>query len=289
MLPGAPKFRLVALDLDGTTLNPKGQVAPRTRDAIAALTARGTYVAFATGRNYNESRLVLEQAGHFPLSVFVGGANVVDTGSGKSLARRTMDPALARELSADFEAAGHCVLALQDAFTTGVDYLVSADLPMDVPTEEWMKTVRTTLRRQSDLPHFAHTDTLRVGIVAPTEEAGRVYDRLGEKYAGRVVMHRIHVHSYGSDVVEVFDPAVNKWQGVMTIAGMLGVSQPEIVTVGDDVNDLPMLRQAGLGVAMGNAHPEAKKAARLTIAPHSEDGLAQFLEQLIREDRTAAA
>ena len=155
----ASKFRLVALDLDGTTLNPKGVVAPRTRDAIADLTARGTYVAFATGRNFNESRLVLEQANHFPLSVFVGGANVVDTKAGKPLARRTMDPGLARELSADFEAAGHCVLALQDAFATGVDYLVSADLPMDLPTEEWMRTVRTTLRRQSDLPHFARTGT----------------------------------------------------------------------------------------------------------------------------------
>ena len=56
----------------------------------------------------------------------------------------------------------------------------------------------------------------------------------------------------------------------------------QIIAVGDDVNDVPMLRQAGLGVAMGNARPEALAVAERVIGSNRDDGLADFLEELIR-------
>jgi hydroxymethylpyrimidine pyrophosphatase-like HAD family hydrolase len=61
----------------------------------------------------------------------------------------------------------------------------------------------------------------------------------------------------------------------------------QIIAIGDDVNDLPMLKQAGLGVAMGNAKPEAKAAARQVIKSNAEDGLGEFLEDLVRKHAVA--
>lgn len=59
------------------------------------------------------------------------------------------------------------------------------------------------------------------------------------------------------------------------------IDPKQIIAIGDDVNDLPMIRNAGLGVAMGNAKPEVKAAAGRVIGKNSEDGLAAFLEELV--------
>jgi hydroxymethylpyrimidine pyrophosphatase-like HAD family hydrolase len=89
------------------------------------------------------------------------------------------------------------------------------------------------------------------------------------------------VPAYGVDVMEIFDPAVNKWQGILHVARLHGVGPAEIVAIGDDVNDLPMIRAAGLGVAMGNARAEVKQAAARVIGRNDEDGLAIFLDELV--------
>jgi hydroxymethylpyrimidine pyrophosphatase-like HAD family hydrolase len=81
--------------------------------------------------------------------------------------------------------------------------------------------------------------------------------------------------------MEVFDPAVNEWQGVLHVARHHGIDPEHIVAVGDDVNDIPMLASAALGVAMGNARPEIRAVARRVIGSNGEEGLAEFLEELV--------
>ena len=87
--------------------------------------------------------------------------------------------------------------------------------------------------------------------------------------------------AFGVDVLEVFDPAVNKWQGLLHVANAHGIDPADIIAIGDDVNDLPMIRNAGLGVAMGNARLEVQQAAMRVIGRNDEDGLARFLEELV--------
>jgi hydroxymethylpyrimidine pyrophosphatase-like HAD family hydrolase len=83
------------------------------------------------------------------------------------------------------------------------------------------------------------------------------------------------------EVLEIFDPAVNKWEGVKLVAQRHGVAEHEIIAIGDDVNDLPMIRHAGLGVAMGNARPEVREVAKRVIGTNADEGLAEFLEELV--------
>jgi hydroxymethylpyrimidine pyrophosphatase-like HAD family hydrolase len=74
---------------------------------------------------------------------------------------------------------------------------------------------------------------------------------------------------------------VNKWEGVKLVAQRHGIAEHEIVAIGDDVNDLPMIQHAGLGVAMGNARPEVLAIAKRVIGTNADEGLAQFLEELV--------
>jgi hypothetical protein len=76
---------------------------------------------------------------------------------------------------------------------------------------------------------------------------------------------------------------VNKWEGILHVARRHEILPQQIIAIGDDVNDLPMLKQAGLGVAMGNAKADVKAAAKRVIRSNAQEGLAEFLEELVRQ------
>jgi Cof subfamily protein (haloacid dehalogenase superfamily) len=272
---------MIAIDLDGTLLSPTGEVTKRAKDAVHKALSAGLLVCFATGRNWTESRTVVEAVEHYATAVFAGGAMVVDTERDVTLHRMMMDPALAAELCAHLEADGHAVLALQDTTAAGVDYLVTGEAPLNDATQKWMAITHAKVRRVPRLGQHDHIHTIRVGIVAAREDVRRSTRSLDERFAGRIVHQSLYVPAYGVEVLEVFDPAVNKWQGILHVARHHGIAPEEIVAIGDDVNDIPMLRQAGLGVAMGNASPEIQAVARRVIGTNAEEGLAAFLEELV--------
>jgi hypothetical protein len=276
-------YKMIAIDLDGTLLSPEGTVTERSKAAIHAALAAGLLVCFATGRNWTESRAVIDAVEHYATAVFVGGAMVIDTERHTTLHRTLMQPDLAAELCEFLESQGHAVLALQDTDTAGVDYLISENAPLSPATSQWMETTRAAFRMAPSLAHVDHQHTIRVGIVADTAQADRVAQALAERFGDRVLLQSIAVPFQDVNVLEIFDPAVNKWEGVLHIARHHGISPQQIVAIGDDVNDIPMLRNAGLGVAMGNARPAIQAIAKRVIGHHKDEGLAEFLEQLVAE------
>ena len=276
---------MIAIDLDGTLLSPRNEVTKRTKDAVHRALKAGLLVCFATGRNWTESRTVVEAVEHYATAVFAGGAMVVDTGRDVTLHRMMMDGVLAAELCRHLEAEGHAVLALQDTTTAGVDYLVTGEADLNDATRQWMAITHAKVRRVPRLGDHDHAHTIRVGIVAAPEQVRASTRSLDAAFAGRVVHQSLYVPAYGVEVLEVFDPAVNKWQGILHVARHHGIDPAEIIAVGDDVNDIPMLQGAGLGVAMGNAKPEIRALAKRVIGSNSEEGLAQFLEELVEQHK----
>ena len=275
------QYRMIAIDLDGTLLSPTGQVTPRVRDAVHQCLAAGLLVCFATGRNWTESQAILDTVGHWPTAVFVGGAMVIDTHQRITLHRTMMSPQLAAEVCDCLESHGHAVLALQDTGQAGVDYLMSGELPLNDAMRQWMKVTRAKLTKVPRLGRYPHEHTLRVGICAGQDEVTSVQNALTARFGDRIIVHDLVVPAYSVRVLEVFDPAVNKWEGILHVARSHHVESEQIIAVGDDVNDIPMLRHAGLGVAMGNARPEVKAVAKQVIGANADEGLAIFLEELV--------
>ena len=272
---------MIAIDLDGTLLSPEGKVTQRAKDAVHRALKSGLLVCFATGRNWTESRTVVEAVEHYATAVFAGGAMVVDTERDVTLHRMMMAPDLARGVSRRLEADGHAVLALQDTVVAGVDYLVTGEAPLNAATEAWMRITDASIRRVPRLAEHDHAHTVRVGIVAAREDVERSKAGLEAEFGLNIVQQSLFVPAYAVEVLEVFDPAVNKWQGILHVAAHHGIRPEEIIAIGDDVNDVPMLQNAGLGVAMGNARPEIQALAKRVIGTNAEEGLAKFLEELV--------
>lgn len=276
-----PQYRLIAIDLDGTLLSPTGQVTPRVRAAVHNALSAGLLVCFATGRNWTESRTILEAVGHYPTAVFVGGAVVIDTHQRVTLHRTMMEPTLAAQVCGFLESFGHAVLALQETESAGVDYLISGEVELNAPTRQWMQATSATVHRVPLLGSYPHPHTIRVGIVSDLKEISRIRAETDKKFGERVLCHNLTVPSQGLEIMEVFDPAVNKWEGILHVARQHGVEPHEIIAIGDDMNDIAMISRAGLGVAMGNARPEVIAVAKRVIGTNKEEGLAAFLDELV--------
>jgi hydroxymethylpyrimidine pyrophosphatase-like HAD family hydrolase len=86
-------------------------------------------------------------------------------------------------------------------------------------------------------------------------------------------------YSSNSGLIELSAPGVTKASGLASVADLLGVDRADIVAFGDMPNDVPMLRYAGHGVAMGNAHADARAAADEITASNADDGVAKVLER----------
>jgi hydroxymethylpyrimidine pyrophosphatase-like HAD family hydrolase len=86
---------------------------------------------------------------------------------------------------------------------------------------------------------------------------------------------------YRGTMCEILAPEASKWSAVCHLAGIWQVAPSEICAVGDDVNDVPMLQGAGLGVAMGHAPPSVRAAADLVTDDHEADGLARLIDNLL--------
>src|SRR4051794_17196659 len=170
----AAKYRMIAIDMDGTLLSPLGQVTPRTKAAIHAALEAGLLVCFATGRNWTESRTILDAVNHYDSAVFVGGAMVVDTKQRLTLHRTLMQPDLAAELCDDLERHGHAALALQDTGTAGVAYLVPGEVELTEATRQWRGVTSAATHIVPRLGAPRHEHTIRVGIVAEPHACRRV-------------------------------------------------------------------------------------------------------------------
>ena len=271
---------LFGIDLDGTLLSPRGEVTDRTRAAIHALLSAGHRVCFSTGRNGIEAAGVFASVGHNHLAVLVSGAMVVDVRDGRVLHRGHMHADLAARLCQTIEATGEAAVVFQDRLETDVDYLVSGDKHLHPALGGWLALSGQRVQRHPTLTTIDHTKTLRVSTVGDYAAAARVRTAIAEQHGDSVYLHSITVTSEQAEIIEAFDPTVNKWQGLQRVASHYGIDPARhVIAVGDDTNDIPMIRHAPLGLAMGNARAEVKAVADRVIGRNEDDGLAVFIEE----------
>lgn len=275
--------KLIALDLDGTLLTPDGKLSPRTAEVVHRVRDAGHFVCIATGRNRGESQPIVDQLDHdhHPHHhVFVGGAMVVDTARDEILHAQTMQPNVASGLCRLIESHELAPSALQTkAGGFARFYVGRIDMPGAV--NDWYHATGADVVRLDDLPGADHATTLRVSTLGRPDLVNAVGDRIASDYGDAVFAYKVQLAHYGVELLESFHPAATKWTGVKVIADRHGIDAADVIAVGDDNNDLPMLTGAGLGVAMGNARQAAKDAADRVIGRNTEDGLAEFLEELV--------
>jgi Cof subfamily protein (haloacid dehalogenase superfamily) len=278
-------IRLLALDLDGTLVQGEDAIRPRTLEALLRAHEAGIALAIATGRRWRRTRPVVARLGLPVPAVCLGGALVKDAG-GVTLRANAFDRegfALVAGLVAEH---GHTAVAQRDGEDGAPDFLIDGSLPWNGWSRRYWERNRDHAAWASRLAGEVHDDVLVVGTFGPREAlaglAAEIEHRAPARFAP--VVTPLPADPAGGHYLEVVPRHVSKWEGLRQLAEHAGVPPEAICAVGDERNDLSMLRAAGLGVAMGNAPPEVQAAAHWVTGRADEDGLVAVVERILVEE-----
>jgi 5-amino-6-(5-phospho-D-ribitylamino)uracil phosphatase len=281
-------YDILVVDLDGTLLKRDGSVSTANRKALDDARAAGLEVIIATGRALIESRPAIEAVAHQGLVVAAGGSLLCDAATGHTIDRRTICADTVRDISAHLLNDGHKVLILKDAHATGFDYLAVGDGPLDPASEWWFANLPVTVRHVADLESDSHPDdTVRAGAVGCHTRlgplAGQMRTALGDRCCLQHWSAVTSTHSVGSatHLLEVFTTNVSKWTMIEGYCRTRHVDRARVASIGDGLNDVELLRESGLGVAMANAGPEAMSVADRFTDHHEADGVANAVRSIL--------
>lgn len=269
-------IRAIATDLDGTLLGSDGRVSDRTRAAVHAAEAAGLLFVIATGRPPRWIPPIVEQLGDRGLVVCANGATVYDPSRHELVRRVELSPDTSAALVEDLLASvPEAVLGVEQGFDFGVDDAIEGsgvEFRTAIPD-----LVVAPIRSFLDRP--VTKLIVRMPHPAPAGTAARVQAIVGER--------ALVTHSTNESFLELSHPSVHKAAAVEHLLLDAGVAPGEVVAFGDMPNDLELIRWAGLGVAVGNAHPDLQAAADEVTATNDDDGVAVVIERVLAEQGSA--
>lgn len=265
-MPGRPgHYRLVAVDVDGTLVASDAPPTPRVAAAIRQAVEAGVWVVLASGRAFPSVRAYAQPLGLDGPAICYQGAEVRLGGEGRVLFRKTVARALVEEAAALARGFGLEVSVHRD------DAVYMESLPRAETFYRWAFGMAP--RVVGSLQEALRGDPVKFLLIGEPAQLNAAEPAFRARFQGRLQVVRSHAL-----FLEGVALGVSKGEALAHVARHLGVAREETVAVGDQDNDVPMMRWAGLGVAMGNA-PAAVQAQADVVAPSvREDGLAWVLE-----------
>lgn len=265
------QYHLIALDIDGTLLNSKKEVTPACAAAVQKAAATGVTIVFCTGRAVSELEEFFSLLPEIRWAVYASGAGLFDIQkrevfSLRPIPRADADAILALAKTKDIMT--QLVVGDRDVIQAShMEHLERYHMGVYRPLYERAMTL------VPDIYAFAEAcrdDFLKINLYhADPEERVRTREQLGS----------LSVEKVYSEIssVECSAPGVNKGTGLLRLCEALDVPPAACAAVGDAENDIPMIRAAGLGIAMGNAATPVRDAADQVVADADHDGCAEAI------------
>ncbi|WP_079509187.1 Cof-type HAD-IIB family hydrolase [Mesobacillus jeotgali] len=239
-------IKLIALDMDGTLLNGQHEVSEKNRRAIKEAEKKGLAVVLSTGRSLKTARdyvLSLELSSYL---VTVNGGEIWGP-NGELI---DINPVETNHIQWMYD--------LSRKHKTGYWATSSEDvwrnkMPEDLSSQKWLK-----------FGFYIEEDDIRESILKELRNKGL-----------------FEISNSSLKNIEVNALGINKAKGLQKVCSLLGISMENVMAVGDSLNDIAMITEAGLGIAMGNAQETVKEAADDITGTNDESGVAQAIQKWV--------
>ncbi|CAM3049110.1 Cof-type HAD-IIB family hydrolase [Paenibacillus sediminis] len=241
------KYKLLALDMDGTLLTDEQEISPETEKWIKKAADAGVHVCLSTGRAFVNAVPYAKQLGLSTPMITVNGSEVWR--APHELHRRVlMDVELIKQL--------YQIAVEKNTWfwAYSVSGLYNKDSwAKDIEQEEWLK-----------FGYHTEDDEVRHDILMQLQN-----------------MKGLEITNSSPYNLEINPQGVSKASGIQEVCKLLDIDMSEAVAVGDSTNDLAAIQAVGLGVAMGNAQQVVKESADVVVASNNEDGIVEVIRDYI--------
>ena len=266
------EYRLIAVDMDGTVLNSKKEISPRTVEAIRNALDAGYEVVLSTGRSLSEVQQYLELFPQMRYAILCSGAVVKDLRTGETLHRRGLDLDTAKrviEAGKGMEVShlyfiGDGVYEAQSVRDRLEYYNCGMYRALHEACANWVEDPYAVMLERPE-------ELVKINFYFHDEEEYRL---MGQRLDEMGISHPSgSICNY-----EISAVGVSKAEGLQVLCDHLGLRVEQAIACGDEGNDYDMIRAAGLGVAMGNAIEPIKAIADVVVADCDHDGVAEAIE-----------
>lgn len=271
------KTRMIGVDLDGTLLKSDKELATYTREILRRAIEQGILVMPSTGRPLTGVPKDLLEFPGIKYAVTANGARVIDIATGKPMVEELLPHDIASKLLDVFERYD----SFREIYFDGVGYA----------SKEALANISKYLELPPMANYIASTRVAVDDVRVKFEEEGRPVDKIQALFTS--VEDRDAARAEIQDIpgieitgalpmnLEINAEGVNKGKAMIELGKVLGIPKEEIMAFGDGDNDLKMLKEVGVGVAMENAIEPVKEAADYITLTNDEEGVARFIEKYV--------
>ena len=269
-------IKIIALDLDGTLLNSNKELSRRNYHALEEAARRGIQIVPTTGRYYGALPQVIREMPFVNYVITINGAQVRDLRSGEVLYNAEIPWQQAIEIMSFMDT----LPVIYDCYMNDEAFMTAAlkEKINEHTTDPHYRKMLYELRQPvPELKEFVAQRQMDIQKTQFFTMDGELRRRMLEELPQR--FENLSVSSALLHNVEINNIRANKGDAVLALAAHLGYTADNVMSFGDGSNDVPMLRAAGLGVAMANAFDDVKTHADYITGHCDEDGVADAIEK----------
>lgn len=272
-------YKLIAIDLDGTLLNRDKEITEENRDFIEEIIDLGYEIVIATGRRYFSAKMLINSIDRHMIILANNGNNVRKSENDEVISTKYLNQDDYKNVIQEGRNRALHPIVHVDYFLEGYDMIIE-DNSSHVLNHLYNDDLRIKV-----IPSSQIYDVEKVLAVVFADKAiilDSFHQQIKEKYPNKFSTHVLGNIDIAEAMFEVMNPLGSKWISLLEYANSIGINSEEIIAIGDDNNDLEMILNAGLGIAMKNATSTVKEAANvITERDNNNSGVAFELSRIL--------
>lgn len=266
-------IKLVAIDIDGTLLDSNRNISERVKQRLMEANKQGTYIVLCTGRplpGVKEQLNELELFGENDYVITYNGSLVQATKSKEIISKHT----LSYENFLEIEEMSRKVGAHLHTIDDQAIYTANRDIGKYTVHEAFLVDMPLKFRTLEEMS--PNLNYIKMMMIDEPEILDAAIEKIPQSFKEKYTTVKSTEFYY-----EILNKNASKGIALNELAAYLGIAPDETMAIGDNENDLSMIEAAGLGVAMGNATENIKKAANAHTSSNDEDGVALAIENFV--------
>ena len=290
-------YKLIAIDLDGTLLNSSGEISSENIEAIRLAKEKGIEIVITSGRVSDSVLNIAKEIGADKYFISGNGSMLYDIQKNRIVYENFIDKNKILSLikMCDENSIYYNIYTEKEVIAKSINYNVAVYNYENTKRPEEKKTriniipdlygyvKHTTQDKYLKMTVCDNNKIIFEGIVKKFKEIPKI-DVLDVSH-----MSSKHIKSGTTDIeinyyyTEITNQYVDKWYALKELCKIEGIKEEEIVAIGDNINDFLMIKNAGLGVAMGNSSPVVKSIANYVTTDNNNSGIANAINMVLKD------